>query len=281
MESRLNLKKMKVKNPKKGEKGFTLLELIIAIAITSLITTGVTTAIYQTFTLSTRTSNHMVAVREVQEAGYWLSLYAYMASDIEITGDSGFPMTLRWIDFETNKKHKIIFSLNETDGGLRGKYYISGNLSSVETGKIPVLEFVDPDETSCKLGGGSAFSLPDIGDAFNITGEATPDYGRIIVSEGSITVTTAGGATYDSDTGEWTTNTTGDSIKVTATSVDTIGTWTSETQADAATIIDSGSQPATLSNGRVLIFTVTATVGTGRQEASESRIYEVVPKPVS
>jgi prepilin-type N-terminal cleavage/methylation domain-containing protein len=75
-----------MKRLKKGERGFTLLELIIAVAITGLITTGVTTAIYQTFTLSTRTSNHMIVVREVQEAGYWVSLYAYTASDIEVTG---------------------------------------------------------------------------------------------------------------------------------------------------------------------------------------------------
>jgi prepilin-type N-terminal cleavage/methylation domain-containing protein len=268
-----------MKGLKKGERGFTLLELIIAVAITGLITTGVTTAIYQTFTLSTRTSNHMLVVREVQEAGYWVSLYAYTASDIEVTGDSGFPMVLRWIDFETNKHHKVVFSLNSS--GLRGSYYVNEVLDSEKTGQIPALEFVNPDETNCKLGGGSAFSLPDIGDAFNIIGEATPDYGRITVREGSISVTTTGDATYDPGTGEWTTNTTDDSIKVTATSIDTIGTWTSETQADAATIVDSGAQPATLNAGRVLIFTVTATAGTGRQEASESRVYEVLPKPVS
>jgi prepilin-type N-terminal cleavage/methylation domain-containing protein len=270
---------MKMKRLLKSEGGFTLLELIIAVALTGIVTTGVTTAIYQTFNLSTRSSNHMIAVREVQEAGYWFSLYAYMASDIEVSGDSGFPMTMRWIDFATNKKQEVVFSLNSS--GLRGKYYISGNLSSVETGKIPVLEFVDPDETNCKLAGGSAFSLPDSGDAFNITGEATPDYGKIIVGEGSIAVATTGGATYDPGSGEWTTSAIGDNIKVTATSADTIGTWTSETQADAATIIDIGTQPATLSTGRVIIFTVTATVGSGRQETSESRVYEVLPKPVS
>jgi prepilin-type N-terminal cleavage/methylation domain-containing protein len=283
VESRLNLKPKKMKRLKKGEKGFTLLEVIVVAAITGLITSGIATAIFQTFTLSTRTSNHMVAVREVQEAGYWVSLYSYMANDIEITGESGFPIILRWIDFETNKKHRVVFSLeDEPGGGLRGSYYVDDVLDPLKTGQIPVFEYIKPDETNCKLGGGSAFNLTDIGDAFNITGEATPDNGRIIVRTGSIAVTTTGGATYDSGTGEWTTTTTGDNIAVTATSAGTGGSWTSETQAVAAAItVDSGTHPATLSTGRVLIFTVTATVGTGRQEASESRVYEVVPKPVS
>jgi len=272
---------MKVKRLKKGERGFTLIELVIAIAITGLIGAGITTAIFQTFNVSGRTTNHMVAVRQVQEAGYWISLYAYTASNIEITGDSGFPLVLNWVDFETYEKHEIVFSLNETGSGLRGRYYVDDVLDSVKTGQIPVFEFIDPDETNCKMGGGSAFSLPDNGDAFNITGEATPDSGRITVRGGSITVTTSGNATYDTDTGEWTTGTTDDSIVVTATSAGTIGSWTSETQAAAAAIVDSGEQPATLSTGRVLIFTVTARVGTGRQEATESRVYEVLSKPAS
>lgn len=280
LESWLNLKQMKMKRLKKGEKGLTLIELVIAIAITGLIAAGITTAIFQTFNVSSRTTNHMVAVREVQEAGYCVSLYTYMAADMEITGDSGFPLVLRWVDFETYEKHEVVFSLNSS--GLRGSYYVDDVFDSVKTGEIPVFEFIKPDETNCKLGGGSAFSLPDNGDAFNITGEATPDNGRITVSAGSISVTTNGNATYDTDTGDWTTNTTGDSIVVTATSAGTIGSWTSETKAAAAAITgDSGAQPATLSTGRVLIFTVTATVGTGRQEATESRVYEVVPKPAS
>ena len=281
LESRLNLKQMKMTRLKKGEKGFTLIELVIAIGITGLISAGVITAIFQTFNVSNRTTNHMVAVREVQEAGYWVSLYTYMASDIEITGDSGFPLVLHWVDFETYEEQEVVFSLNSS--GLRGSYYVDDILDSVKTGGIPVFEFINTGETNCcKFGGGSAFSLPDNADAFNITGEATPDNGIITVRGGSITVTTSGNATYDTDTGEWTTNTIGDSIQVTATIAGTIGSWTSETQAAIAAITaDSGAQPATLSNGRVLIFTVTATLGSGRQEATESRVYEVVPKPAS
>jgi prepilin-type N-terminal cleavage/methylation domain-containing protein len=281
---------MKMKKLKKGEGGFTLIELLIAIALTAIITSTATMAIFQTFTGSTRSANHMVAVRQVQEAGYWVSLYAYMAADMEITGDSGFPLILSWVDFEPPpgesevEEHKVVFSLNSS--GLRGYYYVdSGSgyvLDEEKTGQIPAFEVIDSDETNLKLAGGSAFSLPDEYDAFQIIGDATPDNGKITVREGSISVTTTGDATYDSGTGEWTTTAIGDIITVTATSADTEGSWTSETQAVSAAITaDGGGQSATLSTGRVLIFTVTATVGTGQQETGESRVYEIVPKPVS
>lgn len=272
-----------MKKLKKGEKGFTLLELLIAIALTGIVATAITMVIFQTFTASTRSANHMVAVRQVQEAGYWVSLYTYMAQGTEITGDSGFPLILDWIDFDTGEKHEVEFSLSSS--GLRGSYSVDGVPDEEKTGKIPAFEVINPDKTktNCKFSGGSAFSLPDIGDAFNITGEATtPDNGAIIVSAGTVSVTPTGGATYDSGTHEWTTTTAGDIITVTATSSGTIGSWTSETQAATAGItVDSGAQSATLSDCKMLVFTVTATVGTGGQETEETRIYKVVPKPVS
>jgi hypothetical protein len=217
----------------------------------------------------------MAAVREVQEAGYWFSLYSYVAQETEITGISGFPLTLYWVDFETSEEHEIVFSLNDT---LQVSY------NPAETGTIPEFEFINPDETNCKFSGGSAFSLPDVDDAFNITGEAAPDGGRITVSQGSISASTTGGATCAPVTGgwAWNTTTTGDTITITATSAGTEGSWTSETKAAMAAITaDSGATSATLSDGTVLIFTVTATVGTGQQEVSESRVYKVVPKPAS
>jgi prepilin-type N-terminal cleavage/methylation domain-containing protein len=280
---------MKMKKLHKGQKGFTLLELLIGIAITALITTAVTMTILQTFTGSTRSSNHMVAVRQVQEAGYWVSFYAYAAQDLTITGDSGFPLILQWVNFEPSGRHKVVFNLTSSSGGLRGSYYVNDVLDSAKTGKIPAFEFITSNttKTNCQVSGGSDFSLPDIGDKFKITGGATPDNGIITRASGSISFTKTGGATYALVTGTtnkwtWTTTTTGDTITVTATGSNTKGSWTSDTKAVTAAItVDSGATSATLSSARGLIFTVTATVGTGQQEESETRIYKVVPKPVS
>jgi hypothetical protein len=227
----------------------------------------------------------MVAVRQVQEAGYWVSFYTYTAQNMTITGDSGFPLILRWVDFDTGQQQKIVFSLNNS--GLKGSYYFGGNdtFDSVKTGKIPVFNFISSNKTktNCQVSGGSAFSLPDSGDAFKITGGATPDSGSIIVS-GTVSLNKTGNATYVSVTGGYTwttTNTTGDTITVTAGGSGAKGSWTSETRAATAAITVDVDKDATLSSARGLIFTVTATVGTGIQQAEETRIYKVVPKPVS
>jgi prepilin-type N-terminal cleavage/methylation domain-containing protein len=280
---------MEIRSIHKGQKGFSLLELLVALAITGLITTGITMVISQTFTGSTRSSNHMVAVRQVQEAGYWVSYYAFNSQNLTITGDSGFPLILRWVDFDasgTNASQKVVFNLNLTSSGLRGSYYV-GNATTpdpVKTGQIPVFSFVSSNKTktNCQVSGGSAFSLPDSGDAFKITGGNASDNGRISVAGGSIAVTKTGSATYVPATGAWTTNTTADTITLTAASSGTRGSWTSETRAATVAITaDSGAQAATLSSAKGLIFTVTATVGTGQQQESETRTYIVVPKSAS
>ena len=276
----------------KDQKGFTLLELLIGIAITALVTTGITMAIFQTFTGSTRSSNHMVAVRQVQEAGYWVSFYAYAAQDATITGDSGFPLELYWIDFDANEKLKVVFSLD--DSGLRGSCSVEVGdddyvLDPVRTSKIPVFEFISSNKTktNCQVSGGSDFSLPDSGDAFKITGGETNDSGRIFFPGGQ--PSSAPIATGNATRGDWDSSSksypwtagTGGTITV-ATSSGTKGSWTSETRSATAAITqDDIDGDATLSSARGLIFTVTATVGTGRLQTEETRIYKVVPKPAS
>jgi len=262
----------------KGQKGFTLLELLIALALTAVVAIGITMAISQTFTGSTRSANHMVAIRQAQEAGYWVSYYGYSAQNTTITGVSGFPLILYWVDFDTSQTQKIVFSLNSS--GLKGSYYVNGVLNSTQTGKIPVLNVIDSNstKTNCKISGGSDFSLPDVGDAFKITGGAIPDNGVINCTSGGVTVTPTGNATYSS--GAWNITSAGSTITVTATSA-AKGSWTSETKAATAAITVDNDGDATLSSAGGLILTVTATAGTGQQQESETRIYIVVPKPVS
>jgi prepilin-type N-terminal cleavage/methylation domain-containing protein len=271
----------------KGQKGFSLLELLVTLAITGLITTSITMVISQTFTGSTRSANHMAAVRQVQETGYWVSYYACSAQNLTITGESGFPLILRWFDFGPPcKRHKIVFSLNSS--GLRGSYYVEDVFDSLKTGQIPVFEFINPDKTktNCQVSGGSDFSLPDVGDAFKITGANASDNGRISVLVGSISFAATGNATYGpwdpvSKSYPWTAAT-GGTITVTAASSGTKGSWTSETRtATAAIIIDSGATSATLSSARGLTLTVTATAGSSQQQESETRTYTVVPKAAS
>jgi len=142
---------MKMKKLKKDQRGLTLVELVIAIAITGIITAAITMAVFQVFNMNTRTSNHMTAVRQVQNAGYWVSRDAQMAQGVVITGVSGFPLTLTWTDWETGEVHQVIYDLVEDDKFQR-EHYTNLNLDATTI----VAEYINPNpaKTKCEFAGG-------------------------------------------------------------------------------------------------------------------------------
>lgn len=253
----------------KNQMGFTLLELLIALAITSVITGSTTMVIFQVFDGNARTSNHMEAVRQVQNAGYWVSRDAQMAQSIDIGNDPVTPelelVTLTWTEWN-NTAHQITYKLQGAE------------LWRDDGQPMRVAEYIDsdPNNTNCGVAAGSAFNLPDSSDAFTIIDAVGGDSGTITVAAGSITVT--GSGTYNAGTGAWTTPSAGDTIVVAAAPANTRGNWTSATGTATATITVDSDGDATLAGG-VLVLTVTAKVGFGSQQASETRVYKVTPKP--
>jgi prepilin-type N-terminal cleavage/methylation domain-containing protein len=127
----------------KNQLGFTLTELILAIAIAGIITGGITMTIFQVFSGSARTSNHMTAVRQVQNAGYWVSLDTQMAKIVDAPGATGFPLTLTWTDW-ANDDHQVVYSLL-ADNKLQRSHSI--NDGTAETAIIA--EYINPAMTSC------------------------------------------------------------------------------------------------------------------------------------
>jgi len=104
------------KKLKTNQKGFTLIELLIAVAITGLMAAGAAGATVQVIQ-STDTSAHMLAVRQVQTSGYWVSTDGLQAQYVTPTGPTGFPLYLQWTDSESNY-HNITYTLGETPGEL-------------------------------------------------------------------------------------------------------------------------------------------------------------------
>ena len=83
---------------KPGEKGFTLIELVIAVAIMIVAVGAASAAIFQVFRNTERNNNHITAVRQVHNAGYWISRDAQTAQTIAT--DSPLPdfLTISWTE---------------------------------------------------------------------------------------------------------------------------------------------------------------------------------------
>ena len=139
---------MKMKKLKKDQRGITLVELLIVIAITGLIAGGITMTIFQVFNMNTRTTNRMTAVRQVQNAGFWVSPDVQMAQNVTPGGSSGFPLTLTWEEWATGNNHTVVYTLVDMSGGLK-KLQRSHSVNDEVPTVTPVAEYIDSDQTSC------------------------------------------------------------------------------------------------------------------------------------
>jgi len=142
---------MKMKKLKKDQRGFTLIELVMVIAVTALIAGGVTMTIMNVFNTNLRTSNHMTALRQVEHAGFWVSPDVQMALDVDT--ESEF-LKLTWVEGGTNDVHEVIYTLEDMPLGLKRlqrEHYIESELDST----IVVAEYIDPFQTSCVWASGT------------------------------------------------------------------------------------------------------------------------------
>jgi prepilin-type N-terminal cleavage/methylation domain-containing protein len=103
----------------KNQWGFTMLELMLVLAITGLVSSGVTMTFFQVVNGSARANNYMTAVRQVQNAGYWVSYDTQLAQDVDDDPmGGGFPLVLSWTEWGGDE-HEVTYSLEDMAGGLK------------------------------------------------------------------------------------------------------------------------------------------------------------------
>jgi prepilin-type N-terminal cleavage/methylation domain-containing protein len=104
------MKYRSIKN-RTGETGFTLLEVLISLAILSIMGAGVISIVSQTFNQSTRNAEAMKAIEQVENAAYWINQDALMTQTISFTEGPGFPLILGWQD-EAGDLNRVTYSIS-------------------------------------------------------------------------------------------------------------------------------------------------------------------------
>jgi len=132
----------------KNQKGFTLIEVIVVLAITGLIGAGASMATVQVVNQGGRNSDYTIASRHTLNAIQWISRDTQMAQTIEPDGSSGFPLTLSWVEWD-NSAHQIVYSIEEDK--LRRSYSIDGG----EPSETVVAQCIDllSENTRCEVQG--------------------------------------------------------------------------------------------------------------------------------
>jgi len=126
----------------KNQGGYTLIELIVALAIIAFITGGIAMTIFQVITIEARTSNHMTAVRQVQTAGYWISHDGQMAQQVEAPDPDGFPLTLTWEEYVGHVEHQVVYSMiNNSE--LQREHYTNRDINPDPDATTIVSQYIE------------------------------------------------------------------------------------------------------------------------------------------
>ena len=123
------MKLIKLKSSTIGQAGFTLIEVIVAVAITGLIGLGASVATAQVLNQTTKNNDYTLASRNALNALYWISHDASMAQTIN--GTEGFPQTedlsLYWIGWD-NTRYSANYTLE--NGVLKRIYSENGEVTT-------------------------------------------------------------------------------------------------------------------------------------------------------
>jgi prepilin-type N-terminal cleavage/methylation domain-containing protein len=109
----------------RGQRGFTLVEILVAIPIAGLVVVAAAAGLIQVLN-SKDAGTQMYSLRQVQTAGYWVSTDGYQAQqvgnvpgEITIGANQGFPLVFKWLDLDTNESHWVTYDLGGTPGETR------------------------------------------------------------------------------------------------------------------------------------------------------------------
>ncbi len=113
---------------KRGEKGFTLLELVVGVAIMGIIVVPLAMLTMTLLTNPERSNDNNIVLQQVRNAGTWISRDVQMSRSVNATDPNGFPLTIQ-IPLDENNNYSIEYLL---DGSKlkRLVYDSSENLTS-------------------------------------------------------------------------------------------------------------------------------------------------------
>jgi prepilin-type N-terminal cleavage/methylation domain-containing protein len=122
----------------KGEKGYSLVELLVAISVSAVLAAGAGMTTFQIFRGSKQNNDWNVAIRQAQSLGQWVSQDALMVNTIDIgddpeTEDVEF-ISLFWKDWENGDTYNTRYLWLDSADSLKQltREQVTYNIDGVE-----------------------------------------------------------------------------------------------------------------------------------------------------
>lgn len=134
---------------KTNEKGFTLIELLITIAIVAAISGALAMTVITLIQISPQSRDWNIALRQVQNAGYWISRDVQMSKG-DITVDTGDPFLSFTIPTGPDTNNTVEYRFEDMSDSL--KRLVRVDLASSQ--QIMIAEYIyynlgEPDKSTC------------------------------------------------------------------------------------------------------------------------------------
>ncbi|MFC2071417.1 type II secretion system protein J [Chloroflexota bacterium] len=130
---------------KQRQKGFTLIEIILATGIAGAIVAVVALTTTTLLMNSQQPSVQQILLQQVQNAGYWMPRDIQMSGNVTLSGPNGFPVTINIpVDQDENNNYDVKY-LFAGDKMKRQQFDSLDNLTS----ETLIAQYVDINNTTC------------------------------------------------------------------------------------------------------------------------------------
>jgi len=140
---------------RRGERGFTLIDLVMAIAIMGIIMPGIAMTTVGILKNHQKAGDAYIVLQQVQNTGYWIMHDIQAADNVTLGNPNGFPVTLIVpVDTEASNDRKVVYTF-DGDKLKRQVYDFSDTLIM----EMLIAQYIDMSQTTITSGGLKSYEL--------------------------------------------------------------------------------------------------------------------------